>query len=68
MIRIQLRKNEPLEKTLRRFKRICDNEEVFSQLKRNTYYEKPSDRKRREQKERMKNMRKSQYKNRKFSR
>lgn len=33
---------------LKRFKRLCQREGLTREIKRNSYYEKPSDRKRRE--------------------
>ena len=48
MIRVEVRNGEPLEKTLRRFKKRCEKEDLAKDLKKNQYYEKPSERKRRE--------------------
>ena len=47
MIRVDSRSGEPLEKTLRRFKKQCQKEGLTKDLKKNTYYEKPSQRRRR---------------------
>ncbi len=47
MIRIEARSGEPLEKTLRRFKKQCEKEGLTKDIKKTSYYEKPSDRKRR---------------------
>ena len=47
MIRIQARGGENLEKTLRRFKRQCEKEGLTKDIKKNSYYEKPSERRRR---------------------
>jgi small subunit ribosomal protein S21 len=58
MPRVQVRDDESVEKALKRFKKACDNEGVLSHLKRASFYEKPSDKRRREAKERMKNIRK----------
>lgn len=57
MIRIQVRENEPLEKTLRRLRKICNNEGVTKGIKRSSYYEKPSERRRRKERERLKSIR-----------
>ncbi len=57
MIRIQVRENEPLEKTLRRLRKICNNEGVTKGIKRSSYYEKPSERRRRRERERIKSIR-----------
>lgn len=57
MIRIQIKENEPLEKTLRRLRKICNNEGVTKGIKRSSYYEKPSEKRRRRQRERLKSIR-----------
>lgn len=57
MIRVQIKEGEPLEKTLRRLRKICNNEGVTRGLKRTSYYEKPSERRRRKTRERLKTIR-----------
>ena len=47
MIRIESRGNESIEKTLRRFKKQCEKEGLVKDIKKNAFYEKPSERKRR---------------------
>lgn len=47
MIRIETRKDEPIEKALKRFKKQCEKEGLTKDIKKNSYYEKPSERKRR---------------------
>jgi small subunit ribosomal protein S21 len=47
MIRVEARGGEPLEKTLRRFKKQCEKEGLTKDIKKTSYYEKPSERKRR---------------------
>ena len=47
MIRIESRPGEPLEKTLKRFKKACEKEGLAKDMKKNAYYEKPSDKMRR---------------------
>jgi len=54
MIRIMLRDNEPLEKTLRRLRKLCNNEGVTKGIKRSAFYEKPSEKRRRRERERQK--------------
>lgn len=56
-IRIQLREYEPIDKALRRLKRMCANEGIYSGYRARKYYEKPSERRRRKAKERMKTIR-----------
>jgi len=40
---------EPLEKLLKRFKKKCEKEGLIKDIKRSSFYEKPSERKRRRQ-------------------
>ena len=47
MIRIRSRGNESVEQMLRRFKKLCEKEGLTKDIKRTSYYEKPSERKRR---------------------
>jgi small subunit ribosomal protein S21 len=48
MIRVEARNGEPLEKTLRRFKKRCEKEGLTKDIKKNMFYDKPSEKKRRE--------------------
>ena len=48
MNRVEARSGEPLEKTLRRFKKRCEKEGLTKDIKKNMYYDKPSETKRRE--------------------
>jgi len=57
LIRVQVKDGEPLEKTLRRLRKICNNEGVTRGVKRKSYYEKPSERRRRKARERLKTIR-----------
>ncbi len=56
MIRIQVRPNEPLETALRRFKRQCNYAGIFRLAKKASVYEKPSERRRRESRDRIRNV------------
>jgi small subunit ribosomal protein S21 len=47
-IRIKARSGETAEGMLRRFKKLCEKEGLTKDIKRKEYYEKPSDRARRE--------------------
>ena len=47
MIRVDARSGEPLEKTLRRFKKQCEKEGLTKDIKKTSYYEKPSEQRRR---------------------
>lgn len=46
-IRIKARGGESAEQMLRRFKKLCEKEGLTKDVKKNAYYEKPSERKRR---------------------
>ena len=54
MIRVEARSGEPLEKTLKRFKKACEKEGLAKDIKKNAYYEKPSDKMRRRQRNSLK--------------
>ena len=62
MIRIQVRPNEPLETALRRFKRQCNYAGIFRLAKKAAVYEKPSEKRRREARERVRNVQRAQRK------
>ena len=47
MIKIRPRGNESIQQVLKRFKRLCQREGLIRDIKRNSYYEKPSERRRR---------------------
>ncbi len=47
MIKVRPRPNEPIQQVLRRLKKLCEREGVLREMKRTAYYEKPSDRRRR---------------------
>ena len=47
MIKVKARGNESIRQMLKRFKKICEKEGLTRDIKRNSYYEKPSERRRR---------------------
>ena len=51
MSRVEIRDDEPLEKALRRFKRLIEREGILKALKARKHYEKPSERKRRQKRQ-----------------
>jgi len=57
VIRIQTRDNEPVDKALRRLRKLCNNEGLTRVSKSKAYFEKPSERRRRESRERAKAIR-----------
>lgn len=49
-IEVKIRKNEPVERALRRLKKKLDREGVIKDVRGNRYFEKPSQTRRREKK------------------
>ncbi|MHC4611437.1 MAG: 30S ribosomal protein S21 [Planctomycetota bacterium] len=47
MIKVRPRGSESIQQMLKRFKRLCQREGLTREMKRNSYYEKPSERRRR---------------------
>ena len=47
MIKVKSRGNESVEQMVKRFKKMCEKEGLVKDIKRNAYYEKPSERRRR---------------------
>jgi small subunit ribosomal protein S21 len=45
--KVRVKTDEPFEKALRRFKKKCNKEGLMQRLKEVTYYEKPSETRRR---------------------
>jgi len=54
MIKVKARAGESIQQMLRRFKKVCEKEGLIRDIKRNTYYEKPSERRRRQLRKSMK--------------
>ena len=50
MIKVRAKDNEPAETMIRRFKRLCEKEGIAREIKRTTFYEKPSEKRRRKAK------------------
>lgn len=61
-VRVVVKSGEPLEKSLKRLRKICNNEGITRDVKRSAVYEKPSERRRRKERERIKAMRQAQKK------
>lgn len=47
MIKVKARGNESVQQMMKRFKKMCEKEGINKDVKRNSYYEKPSERRRR---------------------
>ena len=52
MIRLEIKPGEQIDKALRRFKKICDREGLTRDMRKHSYYEKPSEREKRRERER----------------
>jgi len=61
-VRIVVGKDEPLEKALKRFKRMCEKIGIKKEVKSRRYYEKPSETRRREIRKSQRNRRKTDRK------
>lgn len=59
-LRIKVRSGESTEQMLRRFKKMCEKEGLIKDVKKNAYYEKPSERKRRANRKSVKRMQRLQ--------
>lgn len=53
-LRIKSRGGESVEQMLRRFKKMCEKEGLIKDVKKNAYFEKPSERRRRDQRKSVK--------------
>ncbi|MGC8552746.1 MAG: 30S ribosomal protein S21 [Phycisphaerales bacterium] len=47
MLKVKTRGNETVDQMLRRFKKLCEKEGLIKDMKRISYYEKPSEKRRR---------------------
>ncbi|MFH1746255.1 MAG: 30S ribosomal protein S21 [Planctomycetota bacterium] len=61
MIRVKVRSNESVEQMVRRFKKLCEKEGLTRDIKRNSYYEKPSERRRRKTRKSLKRIVREQF-------
>lgn len=60
MIRVKARGTESVDQMVRRFKKLCEKEGLTRDIKRNAYYEKPSERRRRKVRKSLKRIAKEQ--------
>ena len=58
MIRVKARMNESLEQLLKRFKKACEKEGLTRDIKRTAYFEKPSEKRRRQTRQLIRKMQK----------
>ena len=58
MIRVKARMNESLDQLLKRFKKACEKEGLSRDIKRTAFYEKPSEVRRRKERQLVRKMQK----------
>ncbi len=63
MVKVRPRGNESIQQMLKRFKRLCQREGLTRDIKRHSYYEKPSERKRRQMRKSIRKMEKDREQN-----
>jgi len=61
MLRVKVRGNESIEQMVRRFKKLCEKEGLIRDIKRTSYFEKPSEQKRRKFRKSMKRIAREQF-------
>src|SRR5215471_14367921 len=61
-VRYTLKKDEPLEKALKRFRRLCERASIRADVRRKRFFEKPSESKRREQRRNERKRRRAELK------
>jgi len=47
MIKVKARSGESIQQMMKRFKKMCEKEGLIKDIKKQSYYEKPSEKKRR---------------------
>ena len=47
MIKVKARANESVQQMMKRFKKMCEKEGLIKDIKKRSYYEKPSEKRRR---------------------
>ena len=47
MIKVRARSNESVQQMMKRFKKMCEKEGLIKDIKKRSYYEKPSEQRRR---------------------
>jgi len=61
-VRVIVNNGEPIEKVIRKFKKLCEKAGIKKEIKARRYYEKPSDARRREIRKKERNRRKAERK------
>lgn len=61
-VSVTVRRDEPLERALKRFKRMCERVGIRKLVRAKSYYEKPSEARRRELRKQVRNRRRAERK------
>jgi len=64
MIRVKSKGDERVEQLLKRFKKLCEKEGLTRDIKRSSYYEKPSERRRRRLRKELRKAQKAKFQSR----
>jgi len=56
MLKVKSRAGESVQQMIRRFKKMCEKEGLIRDMKRNAYYEKPSEKNRRRMRKAQRNV------------
>ena len=59
MLKVKSRAGESVQQMIRRFKKLCEKEGLIRDMKRNAYYEKPSEKNRRRMRKAARNVERS---------
>jgi small subunit ribosomal protein S21 len=51
LIKVKVKDGEPIEKAIKRFKRICEREGLNKMMRKAEFYEKPSEKRRRKKRD-----------------
>jgi len=62
LAKIVVREGDSIERALKQFKRMCEKEGLRRDIKRSSYYEKPSEQRRRRKLQQLRERRKAVYK------
>ena len=60
MVKLRVRAGESIQEAVRRFRKLCERSGLRKEMRRKAYYEKPSERRRREELKRLRKARQSQ--------
>ncbi len=60
VVKLRVRAGESIQEAVRRFRKLCERSGLRKEMRRKAYYEKPSERRRREELKRLRKARQSQ--------